>query len=95
MSNTMVKKKKLSKKRRVINYMSEGRGLTEAEARSRFGVCNFRAMISEIRSQVESYGNWVIAKEETSTGKSRYFMDDTYSGKRTYGFDKNGKRYIL
>ena len=38
MPNTM------TKKRRVINYLATGKGLTEAEARSRFGVGNLRAV---------------------------------------------------
>ncbi len=89
MSNTM------TKKRRVINYLSSGKGLTEAEARSRFGVSNLRATISDIRSLVEAYGNWMITSEETSSGKTRYYMEDTHPGERTYGFDSMGNRYAL
>ena len=69
MPNTM------TKKRRVINYLATGKGLTEAEARSRFGVGNLRATISNIRDMVEAYGNWSITTEETPTGKTRYFME--------------------
>ncbi len=89
MSNTM------TKKRRVINYLSSGKGLTEAEARSRFGVGNLRATISDIRDMVEAYGNWEITSEETPTGKTRYFMEDTHPGERSYGFDSMGHRYAL
>ena len=85
----------LSKKRRVINYLSSGKGLTPAEAKSRFGVGNLRATISDIRSQVEAFGNWEITSESTSTGKTRYFMEDTHPGKRVYGFDSNGNRYMM
>ena len=89
MSNTM------TKKRRVINYLASGKGLTSAEARSRFGVGNLRATISDIREMVEAYGNWAITSEETPTGKTRYFMEDTHPGERTYGFDSMGTRYAL
>ena len=89
MSNTM------TKKRRVINYLATGKGLTEAEARSRFGVGNLRATISNIRDMVEAYGNWSITTEETPTGKTRYFMEDTHPGERSYGYDPMGTRYAL
>jgi hypothetical protein len=89
MSNT------LTKKRRVINYLASGKGLTSNEARSRFGVGNLRATISDIKSQVEAYGNWEITTEETATGMTRYFMEDTHPGNRMYGFDKNGNRVAL
>ena len=89
MPNTM------TKKRRVINYLATGKGLTEAEARSRFGVGNLRATISNIRDMVEAYGNWAITSEPTSTGKTRYFMEDTHPGERSYGYDPMGARYAL
>jgi hypothetical protein len=85
----------LSKKRRVINYLASGKGLTANEAKSRFGVGNLRATISDIRSQVEAFGNWEIVSEETASGKTRYFMEDTHPGDRTYGFDAEGNRYAL
>ena len=44
---------------------------------------------------VEAYGNWEITSEPTSTGKTRYFMEDTHPGQRTYGFDPMGRRYAL
>jgi hypothetical protein len=85
----------MTKKRRVINYLATGKGLTEAEARSRFGVGNLRATISNIRDMVEAYGNWAITSEPTSTGKTRYFMEDTHPGERSYGYDPMGTRYAL
>ena len=85
----------MTKKRRVINYLASGKGLTPAEAKSRFGVSNLRATISDIRDMVEAYGNWEITSESTSTGKTRYFMEDTHPGERTYGFDSMGRRYAL
>jgi hypothetical protein len=85
----------LTKKRRVINYLASGKGLTPAEARSRFGVANLRATISDIRDLVEAYGNWQIVSEATASGSTRYFMEDTHPGERSYGFDKNGNRYAL
>ena len=85
----------LTKKRRVMNYLASGKGLTSNEAKSRFGVGNLRATISDIKSQVEAYGNWEITTESTSTGKTRYFMEDTHPGKRVMGFDSNGNRYVM
>jgi hypothetical protein len=89
MPNTM------TKKRRVINYLATGKGLTEAEARSRFGVGNLRATMSNIREMVEAYGNWAVTTEETPTGKTRYYMEDTHPGERSYGYDPMGRRYAL
>lgn len=85
----------LTKKRRVINYLASGKGLTPAEARARFGVANLRATISDIRDLVEAYGNWQITSQETASGGTRYFMEDTHPGDRTFGFDENGNRYAL
>jgi len=85
----------LSKKRRVINYLASGKGLTPAEARSRFGVANLRATISDIRDLVEAYGNWQIVSEATASGSTRYFMEDTHPGERSFGFDQSGRRFAL
>ena len=85
----------MTKKRRVINYLASGKGLTEGEARSRFGVANLRATISDIRDMVEAHGNWEITSSPTTTGKTRYFMEDTHPGKRVMGFDSNGNRYVM
>ena len=68
MSNTK------TKKRQVIDYLANGKGLTAAEAKSRFGVTNFRACMSDIKEQVEGYDNWSIQTETTSNGGTRYFM---------------------
>ena len=85
----------LSKKRKVINYMYNGNGITANEAKSRFGVGNLRATMSDIRDTVEAFGNWEIVSEETSTGKTRYYMEDTHPGNRTFGFNTDGSRYML
>ena len=85
----------LTKKRRVINYLASGKGLTPAEAKARFGVGNLRATISDIRRQVEAFGNWKIQRTRTPRGKVRYFMVDTHGGERTYGFDREGNRYMI
>lgn len=84
----------ISNKRRIMDFLSNGNTLTSAEASSRFNCGNFRATISDIKSQVEQYGNWEITSEETSTGLTRYFMQDTHPD-RTYGFDKMGNRVAL
>ena len=85
----------MSKKRKVINYMYNGNGITANEAKSRFGVGNLRATMSDIRDTVEAFGNWEIVSEETSTGKTRYYMEDTHPGNRTFGFNTDGSRYML
>ena len=61
-------------KRRILNYLMTGNGLSSAEAASRFKCGNFRATISDIKSQVEAYGNWRIVTEETNSGTTRYFL---------------------
>lgn len=88
MSNTT------TKRRKVMNYLSNGKGLTAREAKSRFGVSNMRATISDIKMQVEQYGNWEVVTEKTVTGMTRYFMNDTHPS-RKFSFDKNGKRVAV
>ena len=68
MSNT------ISKKRRVMDYLASGKTLTSNEANSRFGVGNMRATISNIKSQVEAYGNWSVDSCSVPSGKTRYAM---------------------
>jgi hypothetical protein len=82
----------ISKKRRVLNYLAAGRGITAAEARSRFGVKNIRAMMSDIRTLVERYGNWEVETEETRSGGTRYFMRNTTGGSRKFSFDTTPSR---
>ena len=41
-----------SKKRRALDFLMAGKGLTSNEARSRFGIQNFRATVSDIKDQV-------------------------------------------
>ena len=60
--------------RRVTDYLSEGKTLTAAEAKARFGVKNFRATISHIKGTVEAYGNHEITSEPTATSTTRYGM---------------------
>ena len=72
----------MTKRQRVLNCLANGNGLTANEAKSRFSVGNLRATISDIKSQV-------------ATGKTRYSMNDTHPGVRTYGYDKFGSRYAL
>lgn len=85
----------LSKKRRVINYLTAGKGLTANEARARFGVANFRALMSDIRSQFEEYGNWEVITEDTASGNTRYFLEDIHPGQRVWGYKPDGTRYML
>ena len=69
MSNT------ITKKRRVMDYLAAGNSLTAGQARGRFGVSNMRATISDIKSQVEKYGNWSVYTDSTASGKTIYGMD--------------------
>jgi len=89
----------MTKKRRLINYLYDGggvnNGITANEAKAKFGIANLRATISDVRSLVEAHGNWEIVSEETSTGKTRYFMVDTHPGKRTYMFNRDGSRQMV
>ena len=67
MSNTNTQ----SQTRRVLNYLTSGRGLTSAEARSRFGVQNMRAVMTRVRQLTERYGTWRVTTSETTTGSTR------------------------
>ena len=69
MSNT------ISKKRRVMDYLAKGNTLTANQAKSRFGVGNMRATISNIKSQVEAYGNWEVSSRTLDNGSTCYSMD--------------------
>lgn len=65
-----------SKTRKVVDYLATGKTLTAAEASARFGVGNFRSMISRIKDTVEAYGNHEVWSEKTSTtGQSRYGLN--------------------
>lgn len=68
MTNTMTKQKS------VIKYLSSGRSLNQDRAMKLFGVRNFRATISDVKEQVERYGNWRIVRTEGRDGTSRYSM---------------------
>jgi hypothetical protein len=50
--------------------MRRGNGLTVNEARSRFGIGNFRALMSDVRQ--ERIGR--VVTEETRSGSNRYFL---------------------
>jgi hypothetical protein len=85
----------ISKTRKVINYLANGKTITASEARARFGVKNLRATISYIRELVERHDNWQVETDISATGKTRYSMVDTHPGDRTYGFRPDGSRYML
>ena len=85
---------KISNRRRVLNYLASGKTLTSSQAASKFGVKNFRAMISDIRSQVEAFGNWEIT-QSVKNGETVYGMEDTHDGDRVYGFKQDGSRYLI
>jgi len=85
---------KISNRRRVLNYLASGKTLTSNQAAKKFGVKNFRAMISDIRSQVEAFGNWEITNT-VRNGETVYGMVDTHEGDRSYGFRTDGSRYLI
>lgn len=91
---TMANSNTLSKKRQVINHLSRGWGIDAREALNKYGVQNLRATMSDIREQVEAYGNWEIETVENGSN-TRYFMRDTHPGRRTYGFRKDGSRFLI
>ena len=64
-----------TKKRRVLDFLAAGNTLTAGQAKSRFNVGNMRATISDIKSQVEKYGNWSVSTGSTKTGLTSYSMD--------------------
>ena len=86
----------VSKRRQVINYLTNSdNGLTESEARNRYGLKSLASTMSTIKKQLEANGNWMVSTSKTAHGKTRYFVTDTHSGTRTYGFNRNGSRYAL
>ena len=87
--------KTLSKTRQVINHLRVGKTLTAAQAESKFGVRNLRAMISTIREEFEKYGNWEVTTVQNSRGETVYSMTDIHPGQRVWGFDAQGNRYRL
>jgi len=86
---------KISNRRRVLNYLASGKTLTSQQAATKFGVKNFRAMISDIREQVEAFGNWEVNTFTNGNGVTVYSMTDTHSGKRSYAFRTDGSRYLI
>ncbi len=87
---------KVSKRRQVINFlMNSDKGITESEARNRYGLKSLASTMHTIKKQLEANGNWSVTTTKTPRGKTRYFITDTHSGTRTYGFDRMGKRYAL
>ena len=72
---TMVKAKVYTKKARLMNHLSRGHDITPKQAYSRFGVKNLRAAMSNIKSQVEAYGNWEVTTRTLDNGTTCYGMD--------------------
>ena len=62
-------------KRRVLDHLTRGGSLSAASAKSRYGVANFRAMISGIKTQVEQYGNWEVIASPQKNGTTAYAME--------------------
>ena len=64
-----------TKKARLMNLLSRGHDITAKQAYSRFGVKNLRATMSNIKSQVEAYGNWEVTTRTLDNGTTCYGMD--------------------
>jgi hypothetical protein len=64
-----------TKKQRVINHLARGNDITPKQAYSRFGVKNLRATMSNIKNQVEAYGNWEVTTRTLDNGATCYGMD--------------------
>lgn len=64
-----------TKKQRVMNHLARGNDITPKQAFSRFGVKNLRATMSDIKSQVEAYGNWEVTTDTLDNGSTVYAMD--------------------
>jgi len=64
-----------TKKQRVMNHLARGNDITAKQAFSRFGVKNLRATMSNIKSQVEAYGNWEVTTRTLDNGATCYGMD--------------------
>tara|TARA_Y100001973_G_C5167918_1_gene317246 strand:+ start:475 stop:732 length:258 start_codon:yes stop_codon:yes gene_type:complete len=64
-----------TKKQRVINHLARGNDITSKQAFSRFGVKNLRATMSDIKSQVEAYGNWEVTTDTLDNGATVYGME--------------------
>ena len=71
---TMAVKTK-SKKARLMMHLAKGNDITAKQAYSRFGVKNLRATMSNIKSQVEAYGNWEVNTRTLDNGTTCYGMD--------------------
>ena len=77
----------LSKKSQVMNHLTRGRGLSPSEAKTKFGVRNLRATISDIREEVQ--------QQIELRPNGRYFMCDSRPPTRTCGVRKNGARSMM
>ncbi len=64
-----------TKKQRVINHLARGNDITPKQAFSRYGVANLRATMSNIKDQVEAYGNWEVTTHTLDNGVTCYGMD--------------------
>ena len=64
-----------TKKARLMNHLSRGHDITPKQAFSRYGVKNLRATMSNIKSQVEAYGNWEVTTRTLDNGATCYGMD--------------------
>ena len=60
--------------RQIISYLADGNSLTQKQMRTKFGVRNPRATLSDLRCTVEAYDNWKIADNGTYGGETQYAM---------------------
>ena len=85
----------VSTRRKVINYLTNStNGLTANEAKNRYGIKRLTTVMTGIKKQLESNGNWEVTSTATPYGKTRYFINDVHPN-RTYGFNRMGKREMV
>ena len=76
-TKTIKTTKTYTKKQRVMNHLARGNDITPKQAFSRFGVANLRATMSNIKTQVEAYGNWEVTTRVLDNGVTCYGMNYT------------------
>ena len=59
----------------LLVNLAKGNDITPKQAFSRFGVKNVRATMSNIKSQVEAYGNWEMTSRTLDNGSTCYGME--------------------
>ena len=70
-----------------IDWIVETRSMTFAEPGNKKRLMSAEQWYDQVMGQIQS--------EVSPTGKTRYSMVDTHPGRRTYGFRKDGSRFMI